>query len=386
MGFMNLTLMLPDTFMIKPDNTETYHVLIVEDDYILGEMLEEAIGHHHKTSLLTEPEYVFDAIQEQSVDLIILDLMLPDINGFELLAEIRKQYDPENLAVIIMSAIDDANSIVRGFEHGANDYIVKPVEISVMMARISTQLKLLSLQKERQGYIEHLEKGEQIRKQLNQIASHDLKNPLNNLRMAEALIREEVGDNPRLPQLLNTVDASLNMMEQVVEAFLDMMAIQTQNISLKLEPVVIRDIINNAYTQYELAADKKNIKMAMGDTEGVVLADAGRMAQIAGNLVSNAIKYSPPDSEICTWSEIDNGILRLSVEDSGKGVPENERHLLFKEFSRLSTRPTAGEGSTGLGLWIVKHLVELQGGQAGADFPDSGGSIFWIELPLADFD
>jgi signal transduction histidine kinase len=68
------------------------------------------------------------------------------------------------------------------------------------------------------------------------------------------------------------------------------------------------------------------------------------------------------------------------VADKGKGVPEAERHLLFKEFSKLSTRPTAGEASTGLGLWIVKHLMELQGGDAGADFPEDGGSVFWVEM------
>lgn len=366
--------------------SDSRHILIVEDDIILGELLEEAIGQYYKTSLLTEAHGVLKTIEEQSVNLVVLDLMLPGADGFELLSAIRQQHSPEELVIIIMSALDNAKSIVRGFELGANDYIVKPVEMSVMMARINTQLKLMTLQDERQEYIQYLEKSEQLRKQLNQIASHDLKNPLNNLRMAGGLIREEIQETPRVQQLLSTVDASLNMMEQVIEAFLDVMAIQTQNITLKLEPILIRDVINNAYTQYELVADKKNIKMTMANTEGIVLADAGRMAQIAGNLVSNAIKYSPPDSEICTWSGIKDGILRLNVEDSGAGVPEEERHLLFKEFSKLSNRPTANEGSTGLGLWIVKHLIELQGGQAGADFPGDTGSIFWVELPVANID
>lgn len=378
-----LGLALADIFMKNTKDNDAYHILIVEDDDILGGLIKEALNQHYKTTLLNEATEVLSTLQEQSIDLVVLDLMLPDVDGFELLTEIRQQYSPEKLAVVILSAIDDAKSIVHGFENGASDYIVKPVEVSVMIARIRTQLKLLTLQEERREYIKSLEKSEHLRKQLNQIASHDLKNPLNNLRMAEGLIREETHENPRLQQLLSTMNASLNMMEQVVGTFLDVMAIQTQNITLKFEPILIRDLINNAYTQYELVADKKSIKMTMGNTDGIVLADAGRMAQIAGNLVSNAIKYSPAGSEICTWGEVRDGILRLNVEDSGEGVPENERHLLFKEFSKLSTRPTANEGSTGLGLWIVKHLIELQGGTAGADFPEDAGSIFWIELPLA---
>lgn len=372
--------------MIDITQADPIHILIVEDDPILGEMIEEAIKrkYYNRVTLLNSAEHVLRIIEEKSINLVLLDVMLPDISGFDVLEMIRKNYEPEDVSVIIMSAIDDAKSIVRGFEYGANDYIVKPIELSVMMARINTQLKLLQLQTERRNYIQSLEKSETLGKQLNQIASHDLKNPLHNLRIAEALLREETVDNARAQQLLNTVEASLDMMDQVTGSFLDMVAIQTRSLELKKDPILIVDIVNNAYTQYELAADKKNIKMTMGSTEGIVMADPGRMAQIAGNLVSNAIKYSPHDSEICTWSNINEGVLRLSVEDSGKGIPEEERHLLFTEFGRLSTRPTAGEGSTGLGLWIVRHLVEMQGGRAGADFPQDGGSVFWIELPVAD--
>jgi len=373
--------------MIDTTLSNTIKILIVEDDPILGEMIEDAVTRkYERVTLINSAEQIMHIIEEKSIDLILLDLMLPGVDGFDALQTIRRHYSGEEVSVIIMSAIDDADSIVHGFEYGANDYIVKPIEISVLLARVATQAKLIRLQAEHRDYIENLEKGDKLSKQLNQIASHDLKNPLHNLRIAEELLREETNGNARVQQLLNTVNASLDMMEQVVGSFLDMVAIQTRSLQLKENPVLIRDIVNNAYTQYELIADKKNIKMSLGDTDGIVIADPGRMAQIAGNLVSNAIKYSPPDSEIHTWSSVHDGILRLSVADSGKGVPEEERHLLFTEFGRLSTRPTAGEGSTGLGLWIVRHLIEMQGGRAGADFPNEGGSIFWIELPVADED
>lgn len=368
--------------MGETNSIHASHILIVEDDVMLGEMLEEVIGRYHETMLLDRAEHVFEVLQQQPIELLMLDIMLPNVDGFQLLTAIREQYSSEELSIIIISALDDADSIVRGFGHGANDYIVKPVEIAVMMARITTQLKLMRLQNERNRYIDHLERSEQLSKQLSQIASHDLKNPLNNLRIAEGLLHEELAGNPRARQVLNTVGASLDMMEEVVGSFLDMVAIQTQNINLRVEPVSIRDIINRASAQYELAAADKDISLRVGQAEGVVLADAGRMTQIAGNLVSNAIKYSPHGSEVSIWSEIKNGILRLYVADEGPGVPKDERDLLFKEFSRLSTRPTAGESSTGLGLWIVKHLIEMQGGRVGVSFPQKGGSVFWIEIGL----
>ncbi|MGJ3237436.1 MAG: hybrid sensor histidine kinase/response regulator [Anaerolineae bacterium] len=361
-----------------------YHILIVDDDRDLGLLMSDFIKNRHEVIYVVNGAKALDYLNEHTVDLILLDLDLPDMTGFDLLTRLRQEYSAKELPIIILSASEDVDSIVRGFELGANDYIVKPVQLAVMMARITTHLNLIGLQNERQNYIHDLERSDRIRQQLNRIASHDLKNPLNNLRMAEGLLREELGDNPNIHPLLNSMAASLDMMEQVVEGFLDVMAIQTQSLNLKHDPVRIIDVINNAYTQYELVASAKNINLLMGETSGTVLADPARMAQIVGNLVSNAIKYSPTNADVLTWSEINGGILRLNVRDHGAGVPEEERHLLFAEFSKLSTRPTAGEGSTGLGLWIVKHLIELQGGDAGATFPDDGGSIFWIEMPIAE--
>ena len=359
-------------------------ILIVEDDVMLGEMLEEIIGIHHDPTLLDRAEPVLDMLKTYPFELLMLDIMLPNTDGFELLSKIRDLYPPEELGIIIISALDGADNIVRGFEHGANDYLVKPVEIPVMMTRIETQLKLVRLQQERKNYIDHLERSEHLGKQLSQIASHDLKNPLNNLRIAEGLLNEELIDNPCAKQVLNTVGASLDMMEEVVGVFLDMVAIQSQNINLNMTPILISHIINRALAQYELVAENKSIRLSIGDNEGIILADAGRMTQIVNNLLSNAIKYSPYNSEVTIWSEIHEDLLRLYVADEGPGIPEDERDLLFQEFTPISTRATGGEGSTGLGLWIVKHLIEMQGGQAGASFPSSGGSIFWIEIALSD--
>jgi two-component system, sensor histidine kinase and response regulator len=149
---------------------------------------------------------------------------------------------------------------------------------------------------------------------------------------------------------------------------------------LEEAPIQLSDVIEHVTMQYELAAEKKGIALKIDSTQGQVIGDSARMNQVIGNLLSNAIKYSPIDSEVRIWTEKRGDKIRLSIADKGKGVPELERHLLFTEFSKLSTRPTAGEGSTGLGLWIVRHLMELQGGEAGADFPAEGGSVFWIEM------
>lgn len=355
-------------------------ILIVEDDLIVRSMLGEILAVKHEVSITGEGEKTLELLRSDDFDLLLLDVRLPRIHGFEILQAIRADEKLAELPVVLISGKADAKDVVEGLALGANDFIPKPIEIRVLQARINTHLKLKQLQDERKRYISHLEEAERIRTQFSRIASHDLKSPLNNLRMAEQLLREEIAYNPRLEQLVNTIGSSLDMMQHVISTFLDLVAIQSQNLQLQEAPIQLSDVIQNVTMQYELAAEKKGIALKINSTQGRVMGDSARMTQVVGNLLSNAIKYSPVDGEVRIWTERRGDKIRLSIADKGRGVPQAERHLLFTEFSKLSTRPTAGEGSTGLGLWIVRHLMELQGGEAGADFPEEAGSIFWIEM------
>jgi signal transduction histidine kinase len=118
-------------------------------------------------------------------------------------------------------------------------------------------------------------------------------------------------------------------------------------------------------------------------SEGTMLADPRRLGQAVSNLLSNAIKYSPPGSEVTLSAAPQGSRVRLSVQDEGPGIPAAERSRLFRPFGKTSVRPTGGESSTGLGLWIVRQLVTLQDGCAGTEFPPDGGAIFWLELPAS---
>ncbi len=140
-------------------------------------------------------------------------------------------------------------------------------------------------------------------------------------------------------------------------------------------------ILWDVIARYSVTANRKNIALLLGESEGFALADSARLSQIISNLVSNAIKYSPQSGMITVSSSVIEERVKISVADEGPGVAPEERARLFQPFGKLSSRPTGGENSTGLGLWIVKELTRMHGGRAGADFPDEGGAIFWIEIP-----
>ena len=163
--------------------------------------------------------------------------------------------------------------------------------------------------------------------------------------------------------------------------YLNVMELNSGQLRFHIKPVNLRDAIVNVSSQYELAARDKDIRLRIGSVDGWVMADAGRLVQALANLVSNALKYSPPGSTIRLSTVIEHDLGWLIVADDGPGIPPAERSRLFQEFGKLSTYPTGGESRTGLGLWIVKHLVEAQEGQVHADFPASGGSRFRVGFP-----
>lgn len=366
---------------VLPPDSQSHHLLVVDDDRINRELLMHLFERDYRISTAMGGREALEVLKESDIDLVMLDIMMPNMSGLEVLGEIRDNPKTRDLPVILISAMANTRDVVNGLRLGANDYITKPVDVSVVIARVKTQLTVKRLLDERQATIIDLEKAETLRSQLFRIASHDLKTPLNNIRMAEHLLRKIIPEEKDSEQILDTIRLTVESMSGIITNFLDMVELQTGKINIKLKPIEMKDVVYNVLTQYEIAADKKKIKLNMGDVEGWVVADAARLVQVVSNLVSNAIKYSPHDTEIKVFTETKNGMGYIHVRDQGPGIPESDRDQMFTEFSRLTPQPTGGEPSTGLGLWIVKHLMDAQRGTVGVEFPDAGGSNFWVAAP-----
>ncbi|MBI1258788.1 MAG: response regulator [Chloroflexi bacterium] len=355
-------------------------ILIVDDESSNITILTRLFRAEYETVTVQNGYDALDCIEHEAFDLVLLDIMMPQISGLDVLKAIRENPLTAELPVILISARMDENDIVEGLTIGANDYITKPFRLAELRARVRTQVMLKHLQDERRQTIDELRTAHEMKDRFFRIASHDMKGPLSNLRLVHYLVRKRVDEDPQAMELLNTADANLDNMQNVINEFLDMAALQSGKIDLRMEEVPVEAVLNDVLRQYHLNALKKDIEVAT-HIGGVVYADMARFGQALGNLVSNALKYSPRQTTITIWTEMNGERVRLCVSDQGPGIPEDERDRLFTQFGKLSTRPTDGESSTGLGLWIAKHLTTLQGGEIGVESPDEGGSIFWIELP-----
>lgn len=357
-------------------------ILVVDDQEANRELLKRFLSGYRVVAV-PDVETALEVMSHSSFDLILLDVMMPSISGFEFLRYLRQQPHFADLPVILVSALDESREIANGLEMGANDYITRPIDVPVFMARIRTQLTLKRMNDERKHTIARLQELEDIRQQLFRIAVHDLRNPLQNIRMAEQLLRENHNDD-NTRRILDSMTQTTRTMQYVIENFVDVADLQFNQPELKIETIYTRDVIMDVLTQYEIAAEQKGMYWDYTEIDEYACADYARVVQVLGNLVSNAIKYSPFHSTIRLRAEDRGDYVRISIEDEGPGVPIMERSRLFNEFGRTSNQPTGGENSTGLGLWIVKHLIERMGGRVGVDFLPVRGSIFWVELIKAE--
>lgn len=363
---------------------QTPHILVVDDEAFNRRLIHRILSHTFQITEAADGYKALELIEQFDFDLIVLDVMMPGIEGFEVLNEIRKQYSKSELPVILVTALHENEDIVRGLHSGANDYIPKPIDMDVVMARVTTQLQLKASYDLQKKAMQELEKAHALKNSLLSIASHDLKSPLSSIYMAEQLLRQLTDTNDEtIVSVLDTLKATMNNMNKIIVEFLDMATLQNGQLDTHIEPVDMGAVIDTIMKQYELHLEEKGSTIHVLNRGEFVLADFQRLVQVLGNLVSNALKYSPPNSEITIDVQRQDDLYIIKVIDQGPGIPEAEQCKLFTEFGKLSTRPTGQESSTGLGLWIVKQMVELMNGKVGFECPDSGGSIFSVELPAA---
>jgi len=360
------------------------HVLVVDDEEFNRRLIRRIVDQYCEITEADNGHAALSLVQQHEFDLIILDIMMPGMHGLEVLTEIRKQAASTELPVILVSALTENNDIVQGLQAGANDYIPKPIDAEIVQARVRTQLQLkAAFDIQKRAYIE-LKKADVLKFKLLSIASHDLKSPLSNISMAEVLLRQLMDTNdPTILNVLDTMKMTVNGMNNLIVEFLDMAALQSGKIDIAIEKVALDNIADSVIQQYAIQMQEKGSQITTQNVSGFVLADKKRLLQILSNLISNALKYSPPNSQITFNTVKDGDSIVIEIIDQGPGIPEHERDLLFTEFGKLSPRPTGEESSTGLGLWIVKQMVEAMNGQVGVDCPNGGGSIFWVRLPIA---
>jgi two-component system, sensor histidine kinase and response regulator len=358
------------------------HILVVDNDIHVCHLIQAMFFESYQVTLAMDGTEAISVLEDKHFDAVLLDVMMPQISGLDVLEHIRSHPDHNDLPVLLLSAATDAQTIKRGFELGANDYLTKPITRDIAQARVQAQIDLHNALIERDMLIKTLEDQKAARERLTRMVTHDLKHPLGNIRMAENLLRGHFTGDKQGQAMLDSIALALEASEELLGDFSDAYSV-TGDIKIELESVSLNGVVSDVALRYLGDANRKQIELHVDKCLLHVHADKSQLRRVVSNLVSNAIKYSPHDGDVYITAVQKGDMVRLSVTDQGAGIPAEEQQQLYTEFGRLSTRPTGQETSTGLGLWIVKTLIETMGGQVGYEQAATGGAVFWMELPDA---
>ncbi len=219
------------------------------------------------------------------------------------------------------------------------------------------------------------------------IATHDLRGPIGNIRMIADLLSDDVialSDSERAG-LIHDIGVQSTHMLSLLNDLLDVTRIESGKLELRFEPFALRPFLEQLANRHQMMATPKDTKILLEDFPDMdMTADPVRVRQVIDNLVSNAIKYSPPGSTVVVNATRTREGCRISVTDEGPGITEEDRKKLFKDFAKLSAKPTGGEKSVGLGLAISRRIVEAHGGSIGVDSHTGQGAEFWFIIPAVN--
>lgn len=357
-------------------------VVLVVDDVernlqVVGELLTQ---QRYEVLFAASGPAALDRAVAGAPDLILLDLMMPGMDGIEVCRRLQLNPATQDIPVIFVTAAHDSDLAVKGLTEGAVDYVTKPFHAPELLARVSTHVALKQARDEARRVIS--EKND-----LMAAVAHDLKNPLSSIRLAGRALRQGLQDDPRL-EMADIIVESCEELLALIEERLARNAREAALSRLHLTTIDLRDVLTAVVAQNRPVAHAKSIKLALELPEATscfIRADYHATVQIFDNLVSNAVKFSPPGKDITVRIDgiTTSDFLRVEVCDHGPGCSAADRADMFKPYHRLSARPTAGESSTGLGLSIAQQLAKKMGSRIDCDDTLGGGATFWVELPIA---
>jgi two-component system, sensor histidine kinase and response regulator len=354
-------------------------LLVVDDQESNIQVIGAALGQLGFEILpATGGEQAFHRLAVRRPDLILLDLLMPQMDGFEVCRRIRENSEWAEIPIIFLSSADDKGLIVRALETGGVDYITKPFNHAELVTRVRTHLALKRARDE-------LKQLAEDRDELLGIMAHDLKNHLSGIDMSAQLLRdrtESVAD-PKLRLMAQNISHSSSQMLTFVKEFLAN-ASADHGLNLSTEPVNLSDAAARTVQQHRQAAECKQLVVEIVlPREGLLVqADGAALNQVLDNLLSNAIKFSPPGKQIrVTVCPPGARFVECQVQDEGPGFSETDKARMFCRYGRLSARPTGGEPSTGLGLSIVKKLVLAMNGELACESTLGQGATFAFRLP-----
>ncbi len=420
------------------------YLLVVEDSPTQLEQLAyilESEGYRVKTAI--NGAMGLKVIQEEKPALVITDILMPEMDGYDLCKTLKNTHETKDIPVMLLTNLSDPHDVIKGLQSGADNFLTKPYNKDFLLSRIRYILvnqeirqtspvsnmgmeivfggkkyfinsdkiqiidlllstyenaiqkngelaeanqQLLRMHRELAKKNHELEKLNREKNKFLSMAAHDLRNPIGAI-LSFGLILQEEGKKKLSEdeqEFVKIIVKSSDFVLQLLNELLDISVIESGEVNLKTMEVEFTTLVQNNISLNRVLADKKDIELVYESNleELEISIDPVKIEQVLNNLISNAIKFSFPNNTIKVFVKKGINELYFGVKDTGQGIPATEINKLFIPFEKLSVKSTAGEKSTGLGLVIVKKIMEAHKGRVEVESQQGKGSTFTCTLPL----
>jgi two-component system sensor histidine kinase/response regulator len=361
------------------------YILLVDDTEanlrLLGPLLR---AEGWSVAAATRGDQALQLIGRRVPDLLLLDIMMPEMDGFEVCRRLRATPATRDLPILFITALNDEENIVRGFNEGAQDYIAKPFRQAELIARIRTHLALRQATCRAEKQAVDLAKLNADKDRFFSIIAHDLRSPLAGLLgLSETLSANLAEFNPvEIGEATGQMAQAARNIYQLLENLLEWSQLQTGRMEFRPERLDLANMLNELAELFKPTAMQKQVALRLETKPAAAWADRRMMLTVFRNLISNALKFTSAGGVVTLRCSMGAEQATVEIKDNGIGIaPECLQNLFLSGSKMVSREGTGGEKGTGLGLVLCRELLDRSGGRVTAQSQPNRGSSFTVTLP-----
>ena len=364
-------------------------ILIVDDTAANAKVLLAALGDTYEVSVISDGATALAAMPTVEPDLILLDIMMPGMDGYKVCAQLQANPDTRDIPVIFLTALSEAGDEEKGLNLGAVDYITKPFNPTLVRARVRnhlalrhTRIEVVRQRNQVEGAYQKLRKLERQRDDMVHMIVHDLRSPLAVIMcFLDLLSMEKVA--PDIEKLLCSAQQTTQALSGMISTLLDVSRLETGQMPLHCEASDVGQLTHLALDHLGRLASGRRVSAHLPNSPIRANCDPTLTGRILQNLLDNALKFTPKQGSIQITIVAEESCVRLSIADTGPGIPAEYHEKVFQKFGQVETRKAGERASTGLGLTFCRLAAEAQGGSIQLESEPGHGSTFHLRLPLA---
>lgn len=368
-------------------NPSEYKILIV-DDVMSNVLLLKVLLTNEKFAIATASNgrQALEQVEKENPDLVLLDVMMPDMSGFEVAQHLKSNPNTADIPIIFLTALNSTADIVKGFQVGANDFISKPFNKEELIIRVTHQISLVAAKRLILSKTEELQRTIAGRDKLYSVIAHDLRSPIGSIKMVLNMLilnlpSEKIG--AEMYELLTMANQTTEDVFSLLDNLLKWTKSQIGKLNVVYQDVDLVEVTDGVIEIFSMVASLKKIRIhEMKPEKMMVNADIDMLKTVVRNLLSNAIKFSKENSEVLVKMEEVDGMAVVSVQDYGCGISEEGQKKLLHTDTHFSTFGTNNEEGSGLGLLLCKDFVVKNGGKLWFTSKEGEGSIFSFSIPV----